>query len=86
MLNVGLLPDEASDVLKQRYQSLLKHLAESIGVDLHLVIHDDYDHLNRLFDNVDSNLAFFTAGLPYCVPNRPNLWSCVTLSSPVRRP
>jgi phosphonate transport system substrate-binding protein len=59
VLRVGVLPDENSEVLRQRYAPLLKYLSEAIGIDTQLILPSDYQQLSRLFQDGDIELAYF---------------------------
>ncbi len=57
-LRIGVLPDQSSDRLRQRYEPLLAHLSEYLGLDCELVIPQSYDQLLSMFIERSVDLAY----------------------------
>lgn len=58
-VRVGVLPDQAPEVLEARYAPLLDHLRDSVGRDFDLVIPANYSELVDLFQAGQLELAWF---------------------------
>jgi len=63
-IRVGVLPDQSDAALQRRYQPLLKHLSNDLGLVFQLVLCDDYEDLVQKMGNGDIELASF-GGLTY---------------------
>ncbi len=59
VLHVGVLPDESTEALHQRYDPLLAHLSAEVGFNLKLVPSSDYGELVRMFRDHEVDLAYF---------------------------
>lgn len=59
LLRVAVLPDESRQQLLARHEPLVKHLAAALGVQYKLIIPDNYDHMNRIIDDDEADLAYF---------------------------
>lgn len=59
VIRVGVLPDEDKAELNRRYAPLLEHLSQVTGPKFELITPDSYDHLLRIFDNGELDLAYF---------------------------
>ena len=58
-LRIGVLPDQGTETLRQRYTPLLDYLARDTGIETRLVIPTDYQHAVDLFREHQIDLAFF---------------------------
>lgn len=58
-LRIGVLPDEDTDALRQRYAPLLEYLSTATGLDSHLVLPSDYRELVAMFRDRKLDLAYF---------------------------
>ena len=59
VLRVGVLPDENTEVLRNRYAPLLKYLSETIGIDTQLILPSNYQELSTQFRDGEIELAYF---------------------------
>lgn len=58
-LRIGVLPDEAPEVLRARFTPLLEYLSDSLGLPYDLVIPEDYAALVTQFEDGDIDLGYF---------------------------
>ncbi len=58
-LRVGVLPDETSVNLMQRYQPLMDYLADNTGLSTTFIISKDYEELAQQFANQEIDLVYF---------------------------
>ncbi len=68
-LRIGVLPDESAQRLRQRYEPLLAHLSQHLGLDCELVIPRSYDELLSMFIEQSVDLAYF-GGFTYVKARR----------------
>lgn len=59
VLRIGVLPDQSEAVLQQRYDPLLRYLADAVGISTELVIPSSYDDLLARFEKGELHLAYF---------------------------
>lgn len=64
VIRVGVLPDQSEGALQKRYQPLLGHLSEDLGLEFRLVLCKDYNDLVAKMANDEIELASF-GGLTY---------------------
>lgn len=57
-LTVGVLPDQEPEVLRRRYQPLIDYLGQYLGIDVRLVIPNDYADAVGLFQQKKLDLAY----------------------------
>ena len=60
-LRIGVLPDESPERQRGRYEPLLSHLSEQLGLNCELLIPKSYDQLLSLFIEESVDLAYFGA-------------------------
>lgn len=58
-LRIGVLPDEAPEILRARFAPLVHYLSDSIGLPCELVVPEDYAALVRQFADGEIGLAYF---------------------------
>ena len=66
VLRIGVLPDSALDILKNKYTPLIEYLREETGIPTELVIPASYEDLLTRFHDHDIDLAFF-GGYTYVI-------------------
>ena len=59
MINVGVLPDQSENILKNKYHDLLEYLSKETGLDFTLVIPKSYSDLVKMFNEGRIDLGYF---------------------------
>ena len=59
ILRIGLLPDQAKEVLVKRYTPLLQHLSQELNLPYELAVPESYEALLELFHTKNIDLAYF---------------------------
>lgn len=57
-LRIGILPDQAPNILRTRFDPLLQYLSQRVGLPCELVIPGDYAGLVKMFDEGDIAMAY----------------------------
>jgi len=65
ILRVGVLPDQADEVLRRKYEPLVSYLSEELGVQAQLEIPESYAALVQGFSDRAVDLAWF-GGVSFC--------------------
>lgn len=59
VLRIGVLPDQNPELLKQRFEPILKYLSEKLGLPCELLVPESYLDLLTLFHERKIDLAYF---------------------------
>lgn len=59
VLRIGVLPDQNPEILKQRFQPILKYLSEKLSLPCELLVPESYLGLLTLFHERKIDLAYF---------------------------
>ncbi len=58
-LRFGVLPDSARDFIEARYAPLLQYIKQETGINIQMVVPENYQKLLQLFKDKKIDLAFF---------------------------
>lgn len=59
VLRIGVLPDQNSETLKERFEPVLDYLAEKLQLTCELIVPESYPDLLQLFHDQKVDLAYF---------------------------